>query len=196
MAFFHEITPELDQEIKAAVKKLEEPVRDLNEGLQRFGALVDSGFVKFPLAPLRTMPSDYNDAYMRWLREGAIDDFVKKMEKTYEHFDAEAYDDATMEADESGTAPPNPQQFVSEKKRTVILGSFGSVWIDLPLSGLSPKVSKWTRAAFQYHDDQEKPFWTVHFDPTSDEEPFEARASADFVKLMTTNNVDVRINVQ
>ena len=120
MAFFHEITPELDREIKAAVNKLEEPVRDLNEGLPRFGALVASGFVKFPLAPLRTMPSDYKDAYMRWLREGAIEDFVAKMEKTYEHFDAEAYDDATMEADESGAEPPDPQQFVSEKKRTVL----------------------------------------------------------------------------
>lgn len=195
MAFFHELTPELDQEIKAVVKKLEEPVRNLNEGLPRFKELVNSGIVKFPIAPLRTMPSDYNEAYMRWLQEGAIEDFVAKMEKSYEYFDAEAYDDATMEAEDSGAAAPDPQQFVSEKKRRVTLGSFGSIWVDLPLSGLSPKVSKWTRAAFQYHDDREKHFWTVHFDPTSDEEPFEAKASAEFVRLMTTNNVDVRINL-
>ena len=185
-------------EIRKAVDKLKAPVQELNKKISQFSELALSGFVKFPLAPLPSLPSDYNDAYMRWLQDGAIDDFVDRMEKPYEHFDAEAYENATMEAEDSqeaGAKLPDPQLFVSKKKRIVILGFLGSIWIDLPVSGLvkGVKVTKWTRAAFQYHDDQTPPFWTVRLDPTTDEKPFQPKPSADFVRQMVTNNMDINI---
>lgn len=219
MAYFIEITPEIRERTKARVKRLEKPVRDLNERiLPRFSECIKSN-VRFPKVPLASMSDQYNRDYEDWLFNGAIEDFVTKMEREYDFFDADAYEDARWKDSEEEPLDIDPMQFVTRRKRSVSFGFSGSVWIDLPVTGTDNKgqrVTKWTRASFEYHyehfsfeehtlsfpadgeepsEDIPVPFWTVRLDPTDDclNFFFDAARSAEHVKLMTTGGVDVQL---
>ena len=180
---FHILTPELEEETTKAVERLREPVNELNEKLSEFPMLVCSGFVRFPKKDLMCMPVEYNKDFHEWLQNGAITDFVTKMSNKYRYFDADRYDEEGREG--------SPNNYVTIQERTVILGTLGSIWIDIPLTGTvhNKQVTKWTRAAFVYQD-----HWMVMFDPTADEYSFmQVTESEKFVKLMLTAGFDVDV---
>ena len=219
MVYFIEITPEIQQQANARLELLKMPVQDLNERiLPRFSEFIKSN-VRFPKVPLASMPDQYNRDYEDWLFGGAIEDFVTKMEREYDFFDADAYEDARWKDSEEEPLNIDPMQFVTRRKRSVSLGASGSVWIDLPVTGTDnsgQRVTKWTRASFEYHkkhfsfeehtlsfpadgeepsEDIPVPFWTVRLDPTDDglNSFFDAERSAQHVKVMPTAGVDVQL---
>lgn len=181
---FFECTPEYKQELNEAIEKLKGPVKDLNNKLPEFSRLVHIGFVKFSAEDLhlQSMPQEYRTDYLEWLNNGAVEDFILKMTRPYKHFDADSHE-------EHGG---DPEKYVRTKSRKVILGGLGSIWIDLPLTGVvkGEPVTKWTRAAFQFRG-----FWIVHFDPTEDSCSFgDMEESARFIKLMTTGGVEIDLD--
>ncbi len=178
----HAITPEYDEEIRNAVSSLKGTVRDLNNNLAEFPRLVNAGLVRFAKKDFHGMPNeeDYNRDLHEWVQNGAAVDFITKMASTYKHFDADQY------AEEGG----DPQKYVTVKKRRVLLGCLGSIWIDLPLTGTidGTTVTKWTRAAFVHTNGQ----WTVFFDPTDDGYSFkQVEESKKYAWDMMTAGVDV-----
>lgn len=180
---FHVLTPELEAETKKAVDSLKGPVNDLNKNLPEFPKLVDTGFVRFAKQDLESMSPEYNRDFHEWLQNGAISDFITKMASTYKHFDADVH------ANDGG----DPNKYVRVKKRRVILGGLGSIWVDLPMTGSveNKEVTKWTRAAFVYTDDK----WVVFFDPTADDFSFkQGKESEKYMKQMMTAGVDVDLN--
>jgi hypothetical protein len=177
---FHVLTPELEEETRKVVNSLKGPVSNLNKNLAEFPRLVDIGFVRFAKREFESMPEDYNRDFHEWVQNGAIMDFITKMAEKYKHFDADHH------ASEGG----DPNKYVRVKKRRVILGGLGSIWIDLPLVGKvdGTDVTKWTRAAFVYSDGT----WRVFFDPTEDCCSFkQVEESKKYVKQMMTVGVDV-----
>lgn len=180
---FHVLTPELEAETKKAVDSLKRPVSDLNKNLPEFPRLVDTGFVSFAKKDLDCMPPEYNRDFHEWVQNGAIVDFVIKMANKYKHFDADRHHN------EGG----DPNKYVTIKKRRVILGGFGSIWIDLPLVGTvdGTPVTKWTRAAFVYTNGK----WAVFFDPTDDCCSFkQVEESKKYARQMMTAGVEVDLN--
>lgn len=178
---FHILTPELEAETKEAVDKLKRPVNELNNKLQDFSHLVDIGFVRFANRELESMSREYNKDLDEWLRNGAIADFITKMSGTYKHFDIDGYE----------SQGGNPNDYVSVKKRRVLLGALGSIWIDIPMTGKVNQrdVTKWTRAAFVYSG-----HWVVLFDPTADDCSFrQVEESEKYVKNMMSCGVEVDI---
>ena len=178
---FHILTPELEAETKEVVENLKKPVAELNNKLQEFSHLVDIGFVRFANRELESMSSEYNKDLDEWLKNGAIADFITKMSGTYKHFDIDSYE----------SKGGNPNDYVSIKKRRVILGSLGSIWIDIPMTGIvnQSSITKWTRAAFVYSG-----HWVVLFDPTADGCSFrQVEESGKYVKRMQCCGVEVDI---
>ena len=183
---FQVMTPEFAEETKKAVDSLKGPVNDLNKMLHEFPNLVETGFVRFAKKDLECMPPEYNRDFQEWLQNGAIKDFIIKMAFPYKHFDADLYE-------EKGG---NPNDYVTVKKRRVILGSLGSIWIDIPMTGTVGKdqVTKWTRAAFVYSACKYSAYWIILFDTTGDDCSFkEPKESEKYAKLMMTGGVDVNL---
>lgn len=179
---FQVITPEFATEISKVVDKLKRPVQELNKNLHEFSRLVNTGFVRFPQNDLE-MPEDYNRDFHEWVQNGALEDFITKMASEYKHFDIDRH------AEKGG----DPNKFVKTKKRKVILGGLGSIWIDIPLVGTvdGTQVTKWTRASFVYTNDK----WTVFFDPTGDDCSFrQAEESKKYAKSMLSGCIDVDLD--
>ena len=177
---FHILTPELAEETAKVVERLRELVDELNNKLCEFPCLVSSGAVRFPKNELTSMPTEYNNDFQEWLHNGAITDFVTKMSQKYNHFDADRYDE------EGG----DPNNYVTTQDRRVLLGTLGSIWIDIPLTGTvhNKQVTKWTRAAFVFQNG----FWMVMFDPTADDCSFtQLDQSEKYVNLMLTSGFNV-----
>jgi hypothetical protein len=182
---FQVLTPELMETTRIAVDNLKGPVATLNKKLTEFHTLVGTGYVRFGKKDFESMSDEYNKDFHEWVQNGAIDDFITKMATKYKHFDFDRYYAEGQEGD--------PNKYVRVKKRRVILGELGSIWIDLPLTGTvgENQVTKWTRAAFVYMDG----LWRVLFDPTEDKCSFkQVEESQKFTKQMITAGVDVDID--
>ena len=162
------------------INVLKEHVKELNKKLPEFSNLVTSGMVRFPVRELESMPPEYNSDFHEWLKNGAIDDFITRMSSTYKYFDADRHEERGGD----------PNKYVREKKRRVILGGLGSMWLDLPMVGTvnDKTVMKWTRVAFEYVG-----HWQVYFDPTADQCSFQdADKSKEYVRdMMTCGLVDI-----
>ena len=173
------------EDTRKAVDSLKGPVDDLNKKLPEFSTLVYTGYVRFGKRDFDSMPSEYNKDFHEWVQNGAAIDFITKMSTKYKYFDVDRYYAEGQKGD--------PKKYVTVKKRRVILGELGSIWIDMPLTGVvgENQVTKWTRAAFIFRDG----FWTVLFDPTEDECSFkQVEDSLKYVKQMLTTGVDFDID--
>ena len=182
---FQVLTPEMMEDTRKAVDSLKGPVADLNKKLPEFSTLVDTGYVRFGKKDFDSMPVEYNEDFHEWVQNGAAMDFITKMAVTYKYFDADRYCEEGQKGD--------PKKYVTVKKRRVILGELGSIWIDLPLTGTvgENQVTKWTRAAFIF----QQGFWTVLFDPTEDECSFkQVEDSLKYAKQMMTAGINIHID--
>lgn len=187
------MTPEMRVEARATFFALKRAVKDLNASIQmkNFSLIVESEGVLFPM-------DDYDDLRVQWLKgpEGAISDFVTKMNEKYQYFDASAYEGDVEDA--GSKRAPNPRAYVSCEWRKVVLGFSGSIWIDLPLRGRvgDAEVCKWTRASF-VPAERDPYTWKVYFDPTADECDFEnPEWSLEYVNLMRTGGYHVDLETK
>ena len=181
------MTPEIRTELATLVQSLRTPVKELNALVKErvFALMVEEDAVQFPLG-------DYDEVRKEWLTDGAISDFVAKMGESYQHFDADKYEEDSEEAKKK----PDPQSYVRCKWRKVRFGGLGSIWLDLPLCGRvgGRKVCKWTRVAFVLQEvlAPGEYAWDVHFDPTGDHYGFDnPQGSLEYVNLMQTGGHEV-----
>jgi hypothetical protein len=169
----------------------------LNDALPLFDELVKEKKIQFLATNLPDMSSAYNSAFAEW-REGAIRDFINKIQVVYMHFDHDAYENQMEETEETeGSKLKVPNDYVSIKKRQIIFGTMGSIWIDIDLIGMveGNPVTKWTRVCFQEHP-SEYDAWLVQFDPTCDGQyHFDTPLSVGYVDLMTTGRGLVDLNL-
>jgi len=177
-------------------------VRALNDKLPEFNRLIDEGKIVFSERSLDSMTAEYNVAFKEWLG-GATVDFVKKIMTTYKYFDYDAYVDSCGDGDSDDTVYDldmdkhvvEPGKFVKTKKRRIIVGGLGSVWIDIELSGMvkNKSVTKWTRVAFHLNSTEDK--WVLYFDPTDDElRTFDDPLSEAHVKAMKKGGIEVDLS--
>jgi len=193
MASIIEMTPEIDKEIERVIDFLKPKVEDLNKILPQFKFHILNGKFMISADSLESMPEEYNKDFKAWTyshdhNNSAIDDFMNNVGKPYKCFAFESYVDDEKSKD--------PSCYVTIETRQIILGSFGSVWMDMPLTGKfgDKMVTKWTRVSFQYITNDDK--WILRFDPTGDGlYKFDDPKAEEYCKAMTTGGVEVDLTM-
>jgi hypothetical protein len=170
--------------LELIMNQLRTQVRALNKDVVNFASLVEEGTIVPHMRVISSYTDEsYQEAYRLWFPNAWLD-FVNKMALPYRYFDMDTF----YELDDDLDVDPN--LYVSTKKRQIILGGFGSVWIDIDLIGSvhGKDITKWTRVCFVRTGES----WNVTFDPTFDESRvFDSPEAAKFVNFMKTMGKDV-----
>lgn len=194
MASFVEVTPEVEKEMAATVSMLKPKVDELNKMIPEFRQKIFERKLLLSTEGFQSMPDEYNKDFKEWMfsssdvANSAVNDFMDKISKPYKYFDHDSYEEDERSKD--------PSCYVTTKNRRIILGSYGSIWIDMPLTGKlrNKMVSKWTRVSFQYFSDDDK--WILRFDPTSDDlDTFDDPRANRWCKMMTTGGMNVDLTM-
>lgn len=190
MASIVRVTPEIEREMATMIDSLKPKVAELNRMIPEFKHKIFGGKLLISKEGFQSMPEKYNEDFKEWLfcfsdrSNSALTYFMNKISEPYKYFDQDAYEDDERSKD--------PSCYVTTKNRRIILGSYGSVWIDMPLTGKigDKMVSKWTRISFQYFSVEDK--WILRFDPTGDDlDKFDDPKANRWCEMMTTGGVKV-----
>lgn len=188
--------------IDSAVDGLKPRVDELNRALAGDGAasyLKDN--MRINMCAQAAIASEMGEEWAAKLGEwlpGAAEDLVRLLCTPYRKIDV-----PRMECDMEELMEEYPEddegeimgrlalaEYVREgARRSVSLGSMGSVWIDLPLAGTvgGARVAKMTRCAFVLDP---AGMWAVHLDPTCDgQDVFDAPGAASYINSMTYESV-------
>jgi hypothetical protein len=194
MASIIQVTPEIEKEIDRVIEFLKPKVEELNKLIPEFKFHILNGKFMISADSLESMPEEYNKDFKAWMyspdkkNNSAIDDFMNNVFKPYKCFDNDSY-----VYDEKSK---DPSCYVTIETRQITLGSFGSVWMDMPLTGKvgDKMVTKWTRVSFQYITNDDK--WILRFDPTGDGlDKFDDPKAEEYCKTLTTGGVEVDLTM-
>ena len=189
MASIVQVTPEMEKGWATAIDALKPKVEELNKLLPEFRQMIMERKLLLSKTGFDSMPDQYNEDFLEWMfgasntAANAASNFMDTIGEPYKRFDLDAYEEDERSKD--------PSFYVTTKYRRIILGGFGSVWLDMPLTGKlrGVMIAKWTRIAFESIEGNK---WAIHFDPTADGlEKFDDPKADEYVQLYTTGGAKV-----